>query len=90
MEMLPLEVRPLLINLPCDGYFMRQFLSHLTTLFSLKQPHQSVSGGPPASNFRKDSYILHLQRKWAEPNGVHVVLILPDDTTAALRANCQA
>eukprot|EP00439_Symbiodinium_sp_Y106_P033676 s2110_g4.t1 len=30
----------------------------------------------------EDSYILHLQRKWAEPNGVDVVLILPDDTTA--------
>ena len=40
-------------------------------------------------SFWKDSYILHLQRKWAEPNGVDVVLILPDDTTAALRANRQ-
>ena len=45
-------------------------------VLSETQPHQSVSGGPPASNFRKDSYILHLQRKWAEPNGVDVVLIL--------------
>ena len=47
MEMLPLEVRPLLINLPCDGYFMRQFLSHLTTLFSLKHnPIRVFQEGP--------------------------------------------